>query len=93
MSKMSFENHIMKQFDEELEEIRTRLMAMGGKVEQQLQNAIRAVTEADSALAESVIKEEKLLEGIGRVRSLEIGPKGYVYAGVENLGIIKILPN
>ena len=35
MAKMSFENHIMKQFDEELEEIRTRLMEMGGKVEQQ----------------------------------------------------------
>ena len=62
MAKMSFENHIMKQFDEELEEIRTRLMEMGGKVEQQLQNAIRAVTEADSALAESVIKEEKLVD-------------------------------
>jgi quinoprotein glucose dehydrogenase len=42
---------------------------------------------------EKVIKEEKLLEGIGRVRSLEIGPKGFVYVGVENLGIIKILPN
>ena len=41
MSKMSFENHIMKQFDDELEEIRTRLMEMGVKVEQQLQNAIR----------------------------------------------------
>ena len=40
-----------------------------------------------------VVKEEKLFEGIGRVRSLEIGPKGFVYAGVENLGIIKILPN
>ena len=42
---------------------------------------------------EKVIKEEKLFEGIGRVRSLEIGPKGFVYVGVENLGIIKILPN
>ena len=62
MSKMSFENHIMKQFDEELEEIRTRLMEMGGKVEQQLQNAVRAVTEADSALAELVIKEEKFVD-------------------------------
>ena len=41
MAKMSFENHIMKQFDEELEEIRTRLMEMGGKVEQQLQNAVK----------------------------------------------------
>ena len=62
MSEMSFENHIMKQFDEELEEIRTRLMEMGGKVEQQLQSAVRAVTEADSALAEQVIKEEKLVD-------------------------------
>jgi hypothetical protein len=42
---------------------------------------------------EKVIREEKLFEGIGRVRSLEIGPKGFVYVGVENLGIIKILPN
>ncbi len=37
-------------------------------------------------------KEEPLLEGIGRVRSLNQGPAGYVYAGIENLGIIKILP-
>ena len=50
MAKMSFENHIMKQFDDELEEIRTRLMEMGGKVEQQLQHAIRAISEADSKL-------------------------------------------
>ena len=62
MPEMSFENHIMKQFDEELEEIRTRLMEMGGKVEQQLQKAVRAVTEADSSLAEEVIKEEKLVD-------------------------------
>ena len=62
MTEMSFENHIMTQFDEELEEIRTRLMEMGGKVEQQLQNAVRAVTEGDSALAEDVIKEERLVD-------------------------------
>ena len=59
MDKKKFENHYMKQFDEELEEIRTRLMEMGGKVEQQLQNAIRAVSEADSKLAEDVIREEQ----------------------------------
>ena len=62
MDKMKFENHYMKQFDEELEEIRTRLMEMGGKVEQQLQNAIRAVSDADSKLAEEVIKEEKFVD-------------------------------
>jgi phosphate transport system protein len=64
MDKMRFENHYMKQFDEELEEIRTRLMEMGGKVEQQLQNAIRAIGEADSKLAEEVIKEEQLVDNM-----------------------------
>ena len=62
MPKMSFENHIMKQFDEELEEIRTQLMEMGGKVEQQLKNAIKAVIKADSSLAEEVIRDERLVD-------------------------------
>jgi phosphate transport system protein len=62
MPKMSFENHIMRQFDEELEEIRTQLMEMGGKVEQQLKNAIKAVTKADSSLAEEVIRDERLVD-------------------------------
>ena len=62
MPKLSFENHITKQFDEDLEEIRTRLMEMGGKVEQQLKNAIQAVIKADSSLAEEVIREERLVD-------------------------------
>mgnify|MGYP000574594896 FL=1 len=64
MAKMSFENHIMKQFDEELEEIRTRLMEMGGKVEQQLQNAVKAVTDADSKLAEEVISGDQSIDSM-----------------------------
>lgn len=40
-----------------------------------------------------VIKEEKLLEDIGRVRSVEQGKDGYIYVGVEDLGIIKLLPS
>jgi glucose/arabinose dehydrogenase len=39
-----------------------------------------------------VFKEEKLLKGIGRVRSIEQGLDGYIYIGVENLGIVKLLP-
>jgi len=37
-----------------------------------------------------VIKEEKILEGLGRVRSIEQGNDGYLYVGIENLGIVKI---
>jgi len=39
-----------------------------------------------------VIREEKLLSGIGRVRSVREGPDGYLYIGVENLGIVRIIP-
>ena len=39
-----------------------------------------------------VVKEEKILENLGRVRSIEQGNDGYLYAGIENLGIVKINP-
>ncbi|MCG1037110.1 PQQ-dependent sugar dehydrogenase [Polaribacter sargassicola] len=39
-----------------------------------------------------VFKEVKLLKDIGRVRSVEQGLDGYIYIGVENLGIVKLLP-
>ena len=38
-----------------------------------------------------VVKEERLLDGIGRVRAIEQGPDGYIYVGVENIGIVKLL--
>lgn len=38
-----------------------------------------------------VVKEERLLDGIGRVRAIEQGPYGYIYVGVENIGIVKLL--
>lgn len=40
-----------------------------------------------------VVKREKLLEGMGRVRSVKEGPDGFIYVGIESLGIVKIIPN
>ena len=39
-----------------------------------------------------VVKREKLLKDIGRVRAIEQGPDGFIYVSVEGLGIVKILP-
>ena len=39
-----------------------------------------------------VVKEEKLLEGIGRLRNVRMGPDGYIYVSVEQKGIYKIVP-
>lgn len=38
-----------------------------------------------------VVKEERLLDGLGRVRTVNQGPDGYIYVGIENLGIVKLL--
>ena len=38
-----------------------------------------------------VVKEERLLDGLGRVRSIEQGPDGFIYVGIENLGIVKLI--
>jgi len=40
---------------------------------------------------DKVVEEKKILEGIGRVRSIEQGPDGYIYVGVENLGLVKLV--
>lgn len=50
--------HISHQFDEELEDIRNLVLQMGGIVEQQLGDAIKALTDRDEALAEVVVTSD-----------------------------------
>jgi len=47
--------HFSKQYDAELNDIRTKLLEMGGKVELMIGNAMKALVERDSALAEQTI--------------------------------------
>jgi phosphate transport system protein len=51
--------HISRQFNQELEELKTHLMAMGGLVEKQVQDAVGALLDNDSALAERVIDNDR----------------------------------
>lgn len=39
-----------------------------------------------------VVKEEKLLEGLGRVRNVRQAPDGYIYVALEFKGIVRITP-
>ena len=39
-----------------------------------------------------VTYREKLLDGMGRVRSINQGPDGYIYVGIEGKGIYKLIP-
>jgi phosphate transport system protein len=47
-------HHISRRFNEDLEKVRTRVLQMGGFVEQQLQQAVTALVDGDSRLGEEV---------------------------------------
>ncbi|MDN3522827.1 phosphate signaling complex protein PhoU [Halomonas ramblicola] len=51
--------HISRQFNQELEELKTHLMAMGGLVEKQVQDAVAALLESDSALGRQVVDNDR----------------------------------
>lgn len=47
---------------------------------------VRLVLEGDE-----VVREEKIVEGIGRVRNVEMGNDGYLYVGVEGKGLYRLI--
>ncbi|MGI2110952.1 phosphate signaling complex protein PhoU [Shewanella frigidimarina] len=66
MEKMNLSKHISGQFNAELDDIRNRVLAMGGLVERQLEQALDALATLDSELAQQVI------EGDHRVNGMEV---------------------
>ncbi len=58
--------HISKQFDQELEAVRARVLQMGGLVEEQIINAIEALSTGDVVLASTVMANDH------RVNALEV---------------------
>ncbi|MBB2897463.1 phosphate signaling complex protein PhoU [Pseudomonas sp. AS2.8] len=54
INKEGHTQHISQQYNVELEEVRSHLLAMGGLVEKQVSDAVRAVIDADAGLAHQV---------------------------------------
>jgi len=50
--------HISKRFDNELEDIRHQVLAMGGLVETQVSNGLRGLFESDSEIAQRVVQDD-----------------------------------
>lgn len=57
-------HHISRQFNIELEEVKTRMLEMGGKVEKQLKDAIDALVNVDSELARRVRKDDREIDSL-----------------------------
>ena len=59
--------HTSKQFDQELEAVRARVLQMGGLVEEQIINAIEALSTGNVDLANTVMANDH------RVNAFEVG--------------------
>jgi phosphate transport system protein len=58
MNTSGYKQHISSQFNAELEDVRQRVLAMGGLVEQQILDATRALMDLDGALGAEVEKND-----------------------------------
>src|SRR2546422_10896770 len=56
METADLSHHISRRFNEDLERVRSKVLGMGGFVEQQLGKAITALVEGDSSLCEIVAR-------------------------------------
>lgn len=58
MDKLHLGQHISRQFNEELEEVRSKVLRMGGIVEEQLGKAVRALVDGNAELASEVVTND-----------------------------------
>src|SRR2546423_10189676 len=56
---MPLKKHTDKSYDADLEELRSKLLTLGGKVEAEIAQSMRALTERDSKLAEQVVGADR----------------------------------
>ncbi|QYK02935.1 phosphate signaling complex protein PhoU [Shewanella psychrotolerans] len=64
MENMNLNKHISGQFNAELDDIRNRVLAMGGLVERQLEQALDALGNLDVELAQKVIDGDHTVNGM-----------------------------
>src|ERR1700755_1608324 len=58
METADLSHHISRRFNEDLERVRSKVLAVGGFVELQLQKAVTALVEGDSSLGEAVAMDD-----------------------------------
>src|SRR6478735_11881419 len=56
MDTSAISHHILSRYNEDLEGVRSAVLQMGGLVEQQLQNGVRAIVTGDARLGEEVAR-------------------------------------
>ena len=62
--KLQFGQHISRQFNEDLEAVRSKVLHMGGVVEEQLANALRVLVNDELALARTVMDSDAIVNSL-----------------------------
>jgi phosphate transport system protein len=66
MDNSNLGQHISEQFNKELEDIRNKVLNMGGLVEQQIESAVEAFSTGNLEMAERVIKQHNQVNALER---------------------------
>jgi len=64
MSDLHLGEHISRRFNEELEEVRSKVLHMGGVVEEQLANALKVLVNDESKLAREVMDADAVVNSL-----------------------------
>jgi phosphate transport system protein len=64
MSDLHLGQHISRRFNEELEDVRSKVLHMGGVVETQLANALRVMVNDEAELAKEVVKADSIVNSL-----------------------------
>lgn len=64
MEAADLSHHTSRRFNEDLERVRTKVLAMGGFVEEQLSRALTALVEGDSDMGKSVASQDYKVNGM-----------------------------
>jgi phosphate transport system protein len=64
MSDMHLGQHISRRFNEELEDVRSKVLHMGGIVEVQLANALRVLVNDETSLAKEVVRADSIVNSL-----------------------------
>ena len=64
MEAADLSHHTSRRFNEDLERVRTKVLAMGGLIEEQLSHALTALIEGNSTLGQRVASEDHKVNGM-----------------------------
>ena len=79
MENLNLGQHISQQFNEELEDVRSKVLQMGGIVEDQLSQSVRALVEGDIETAAAVVENDYRINALNAFGSFKFVTQAMIW--------------